>query len=44
MGAASCQDEATKVNLFTQERNGILSQAVETCGRPRGNNILTPYG
>jgi len=26
---ASCQDEATKVNLFTQERNGILSQAVE---------------
>jgi hypothetical protein len=26
---ASCPSEATKVNLFTQERNGILSQAVE---------------
>jgi len=26
-------DEATKVNLFTQERNGILSQSVEAVDR-----------
>jgi len=33
---ASCQSEATKVNLFTQEHNGILSQSVEAVDRLGG--------
>jgi hypothetical protein len=36
MGGRLLPDEAAKVNLFTQERNGILSQSVEAVDRLGG--------